>query len=1001
MISEKIFKNPPAEDRIKPFWFWNSKLERDELLRQIDYTHENATGGVFMHARFGLETEYLSKEWFDCIRLCIERAEQYSMEVWIYDENPFPSGIGGLKVSKQPSFRSRYIDCIECFLKAGDRVLPSFPGKVLSVQCIRESGLKPLPFMLSNGRVNLKEQLGEDTKLAVFVERILKNPNDKIFGIDYMNEDAVRYFFETTHEVYAKNLGEYFGKTIKGIFTDEPTLLPWHQDINWYIARGNGRVVPWNEKVYEILNQRYGYNIDTIMAAVFYSDDSRMQDVRRNFWAVVGELYEKNFFKLYSEWCRSHGLVLTGHVLLEEGMYFNTIFQGNIIKNLEYFDMPGVDHLTKTAEENGLEFLVGNAPHIPKMKTNIQGQKLVVSAAHLSGNKKVLSESFGVSGWGLSIEDMKWIVNWQYVLGINQLCPHAFFYSIEGFRKSDAPPCHMHNSNWKHYKIFADYVARLSHVLSRGVHRAHVALLYPLSSFQSVYVAGLQQKKDKDISDLFDTLCEILPKIHHDYDVIGEHHLLEARIADGRLKISDEEFKLLLVPSLEGLSEGLKEKIECFGASGGNVIIFNQDEDDFQVTSDTGKESDSRKCYHIQRLDLDRQEQREFLKEKLKELIPAAVGRHVAVEGEDSERIYYMNRSLDDEEIYFFVNTSRDHEVDVDIYLPETGYPVIYNTETGEVEYFDTCNKGDGGIRFSYKFLPCDSLLLGIRKKGNEEAEEVENDCMTSEKEVWGTEKVKSIRLGDGEWQFSLEGYNVLPLNEWKFSIRTHGGGTTYTYETDFEVISKADEFKLMLDDIEYRKAFMGLMDLRIFVNGERVSGSDGYYIDKKFVTFPITGHVKEGVNRITIVINHSSWSDEPHLLTSSVKLLGNFSLKQNARGYSLESMSGKIRLGPWTEQGYPFYSGTASYTREFCLNAIPKASRLYIEGVADCVEIYVNGQYAGTRVWAPWELSITPYLKEGINTLTLKVTNSLINFIESKPKPSGLLKDVVVLYAE
>ncbi|MDD4773126.1 MAG: glycosyl hydrolase [Eubacteriales bacterium] len=98
MIDTEKFKNPSSEYRIKPFWFWNSALEGDELLRQINDMHEKGIGGFFIHARFGLETEYMSPEWFDAVRLCADEAAKLGMEVWRYGcmmKIPFPAASAG------------------------------------------------------------------------------------------------------------------------------------------------------------------------------------------------------------------------------------------------------------------------------------------------------------------------------------------------------------------------------------------------------------------------------------------------------------------------------------------------------------------------------------------------------------------------------------------------------------------------------------------------------------------------------------------------------------------------------------------------------------------------------------------------------------------------------------------------------------------------------------------------------------------------------------------
>ena len=61
------FKNVPIKYRPIPFWSWNEKLDTIETIEQINKMYEAGLGGFFMHARGGLQTEYLSEEWFDNI----------------------------------------------------------------------------------------------------------------------------------------------------------------------------------------------------------------------------------------------------------------------------------------------------------------------------------------------------------------------------------------------------------------------------------------------------------------------------------------------------------------------------------------------------------------------------------------------------------------------------------------------------------------------------------------------------------------------------------------------------------------------------------------------------------------------------------------------------------------------------------------------------------------------------------------------------------------------
>jgi hypothetical protein len=71
----------------------------------------------------------------------------------------------------------------------------------------------------------------------------------------------------------------------------------------------------------------------------------------------------------------------------------------------------------------------------------------------------------GGTYWDCTLERMKWIANWEYVLGVNLFNNHGYHYSIEGERKRDWPPSQFyHHTWWKYYNLFTTYMARLGHI---------------------------------------------------------------------------------------------------------------------------------------------------------------------------------------------------------------------------------------------------------------------------------------------------------------------------------------------------------------------------------------------------------------------------------------------------------------------------------------------------------------------------------------------------------
>lgn len=80
-------KRIDSKYRPLPFWSWNERLNVAETRRQVDLMDKAGIGGFFMHARGGLQTEYMGDEWFDNVTACVDEAKTRGMYAWAYDEN--------------------------------------------------------------------------------------------------------------------------------------------------------------------------------------------------------------------------------------------------------------------------------------------------------------------------------------------------------------------------------------------------------------------------------------------------------------------------------------------------------------------------------------------------------------------------------------------------------------------------------------------------------------------------------------------------------------------------------------------------------------------------------------------------------------------------------------------------------------------------------------------------------------------------------------------------
>lgn len=224
------FKNPGMKYRSIPFWAWNGRLEEKELYRQLDILKEMGFGGAFIHSRVGLETEYMGKEWMELIDKCLKYGNEKGLELWLYDEDRWPSGTAGGRVTAKKENRSKRLQL--AVLEPGifqDFVAENREKLTGIYSCFLEGheyrNLNQLnPEQLDQEKLEKEVRIECGKKiLAITIEESDFNDNYNGYTyLDTMKESAVEDYLEATHDRYEKELSQESLSSMKGIFTDEP-----------------------------------------------------------------------------------------------------------------------------------------------------------------------------------------------------------------------------------------------------------------------------------------------------------------------------------------------------------------------------------------------------------------------------------------------------------------------------------------------------------------------------------------------------------------------------------------------------------------------------------------------------------------------------------------------------------------------------------------------------------------------------------------------------------
>lgn len=580
------FASPGAEWRGKPFWSWNGELREQELVRQVDVMKRMGLGGYFMHSRAGLITEYLGDEWFDLINAVADAGEQAGMESWLYDEDRWPSGSAGGKVTIDEQYRMKSLYVFESapeLLAWDEQSIALYVAKVdgINVWAYKEVDASAVSCPNCLGRTvrtaieslapTVADQPGawKVLRFAIVPDAPNSNYNGTTY-IDTMSYKAVYKFIDMTHEEYKRRCGERIGTSIKGIFTDEP-----HRGHCFDNYRENNGVIScataWTDDIFDEFCKRYGYDARPILPELFYRvGGKQVAPVKLHYIDLANNLFIERFAMPINQWCCANGIEFTGHVLHEDSLMNQTVPNGSLMRFYEHMGYPGVDCLT---EHNRCYWIV----------------KQLSSAARQMDKKWLLSELYGCTGWQFDFKAHKAVGDWQALFGINLRCQHLSWYTMEGESKRDYPASILHQSPWyKDYAAVEDHFARMGVILSAGKADCDVLLLNPIESLWCQAYLGWARWISNVSPDVapyeqrYAQLFHILTDHQIDFDY-GEEQIMRDKWSlssdeNGKpvLKIGSASYRTVLVSNMLTIRPTTLAILKAFKDAGGQVIFAGE-----------------------------------------------------------------------------------------------------------------------------------------------------------------------------------------------------------------------------------------------------------------------------------------------------------------------------------------------------------------------------------------------------------------------------------------
>lgn len=972
------FAEPPGEFRPMPLWVWNGEMTEGRIREMLAAFAEQGMGGVFVHPRPGLRTDYLSPRWFELWHFAAEECRRLGMQCNIYDENSYPSGFaGGHVVAANPRLAK---------VKVEIRSLTSPPSK--------EDQMWQTPLAVcsaSSQKVGTVDDLSEASPSNPLEVLYLVQDRGMAWlgGLPYADlslAETTQTFIRCTHEAYARHCGEFFGTTTRYVFTDEPSL----QSLGDYGKSG----LVYSHAIEAEFRRDHGYGLlENMNRLMFNLPDSAA--VRFDYGKTLDRLFTVNFVGQLNEWCREHGLAFTGH--FNEHHWPLPGDPPNVMTALRRMEVPGNDML-------GFQFAHEDREKSEHFRLNLHELR---SVANQFGKKRTLVESCGGGGYGYTLKQTKALEDFLLVHGVNLMNPHLSYETLSGCRKYDWPQTYSDHSPWMDgYRAQADHVARVAWALAQGEEFNRVLVLHPtLSSWLVASYGSSAPTAEKQLAEIRADQDALLNRLCHaqiDFD-LGDELLMEEAgfVEPGRLGIGERQYEVIVLPAtVTSLTTSTVQLLRQFLIGGGVVyalcpppgLVDGRPSE--QVRELAGAHAGWKQLANAGELlpELVRAVPPRICTAEGGPLPPEICFRRVEVAGGDGEK----------ECLYYFCNP---WSVGVSVAVRIPGQSVeILDTASGSVAALPL-GEASGDQILSLELPPAGHLLCRLLSVASAPATSPGAPGISQgwERVDWvfaGGKRTSpntlTLDYGDLEaHHVSLESVPTIVADQacwqamgfhanlWRSAVQ-YRGNFLQAVVPNPGPFRMTYPFQIAASDLDAVRSSLRVAVERphlyaLSCNGKALDVSAGEpWLDEEIRSFPVESLVQAGENHLTLQADPFNTLHE----IAPAYLLGDFVARPCGQGFELAAGSGGIPMGRWTELGLPFYKDGVRYAGHIDLARPAKRLRVeWGEWSGSLVRVYVDGRMVG-RIWRePYAVEVELPLGAGGHEIAVEVVGNLRNF--------------------
>ena len=974
-------QSPRKEARGKTRWWWyGCAVERQELIRELDYMQEAGLGGVELQILYPLEADdekrgienvdYMSPEYLELINFAADEAKKRDMQFdltlgssWPFG-GPFMSeelaGQNVLPFSMDVQGPCRFSKDLTTVLYGrvvgavlgkmdGDEMLPETIVDIS--EKITDKYLFNWPWGTEIGEIDVPEGTH---KIVLFVssdkkQRVLKplRGGDGLI-VDHNRKESLRMFLEYAGDPITEAVGE--GK-IANYFCDSIEVFGHN----------------WTEILYDEFKKRRGYDLHPYIYALWGKIQGMTEQVRYDYQKTMAELTVENFFEELTAWSHEKGALSR---IQAHGTW------GDVLKAYGAADIP-----------EGETFSA-----FDRYEVNTIHRKLAVSAGHVYHKPVISNESFTWLRFPRFVVSLENIIevfghNWTEILydefkkrrGYDL---HPYIYALWGKIQGMTE------------QVRYDYQKTMAELTVENFFEELTAWSHEKGALSRIQAHGtwgdvLKAYGAADIpeGETFSAFDRYEVNTIHRKLAVSAGHVYHKPV------ISNESFTWLRFPRFVVSLENIKAAADSIFLDGINQIVNHGYSYSHPVEA----------------------------KETMLAFYASSNINHTNTWWKDYPKVSrYINRVCD------FMQ--RGHMVvNMAVYLPQ--HDIWAETPLADTHM---CMKLDERLE--------SACINGIHKAGfwfdyvNDEVLEHWEDYGYDTLLLIECDRIP-VKTMERIESFAESGNTVIAANRLPHKscgLKAYKENSQKVQEIGNRMLEKkqvtvtADKFQSLVEEISKKK----VPDVKIQNHSDVIGyvhrkdeGEDIYFISNispeerkericfhgqpgNFCVFdPMTGEEKgiyarerkDGSTEVALCLEgfqsllfvFSEEMEEP-LLTKEkeqrelLNLSGKWTLSVQEKNFSKEQKQAES----WErEPELRFYSGIGTYSKTFCISKEQweesrEAERvlLQLEHVGETAEIFVNGKYVDTLIKRPYCADITGFLQKGENHVCVNVANLLIN---------------------